>query len=790
MRIKELVQLKEENARLLNEITIYDQSMDELNRRSDIQAAINEILNISLLALPLEEQMEKVLLLVLRIPWLALKEKGCIFLADKEGLGLDMVAHYNLGDPLLKMCNKVMFGTCLCGIAAVEQTLVFRNCIDHDHHNMPEGIQPHGHYNIPIVSNGKTLGVLNLYVKHGHQQDPLELNFLNACSQALAGMIERKIIEKELHRLSYLDDLTGVANRRKFMEFLTESLKFSSSVDRLSAVLFMDLDFFKAINDTYGHEYGDLILIEAAQRMQDCIRATDLVARLGGDEFVILLEMIATAEEAIEIAEKLIQVISSTYIIKGKTLSIGVSIGISLYPEHDISSEGLLKKADTALYGAKEERGRAVLYHASHDVLALILNRREFEEKLQIILDTAKKQSIQYYFCFYNLDQFKVINDSCGHLAGDEFLKQLAILTYKTIQEGDSLARFDGDKFGILMEHCSLVQAKESAEIIRSMIEGFQFFWKDKIFSVSVSVGLVCIDQHSTDIDEAFKQADAACFAAKKAGRNRIIIYHENDTSVSNRKNELNWANKTIEAINEGRLSLFAQAIVPITETNKKIRYELLIRQTALDGNIISPAQFLPALERYNMASKLDLWVINEAYQFMKEHAEILDEIEYFAINLSGQSFSNIKIQTFIVELLASNQVPPNKIVFEITETSAVDNINETIHFITLLKKHGCRFALDDFGSGMSSFAYLKKLPVDFLKIDGLFVKDIVNDPIDYAMVKSINEVGHIMGLETIAEFVENDDILEKLKAINVDCGQGYGLSKPLPLCEIFNAKD
>jgi len=360
--MSELIKLQAENIRLREDLVTHQQALDELNRHIDIQNAINEILNISLQTEPLKKQLESILLLILNIPWLALEEKGCIFLTNEEGKTLDMIAYHNLGKQLLEMCTKVPFGSCLCGIAAAEQNLVFRNCIDEDHHYHPEGMQPHGHYNMPIVSKGKTLGVLNLYVKHGHQQAPLELDFLNACGNALAGMIERKLIEKELYRLSYIDELTGVANRRKFMELLTASIKLSTDVDRSFAILFMDLDFFKAINDTHGHEYGDRILIEAAQRMQTCIRDTDLVARIGGDEFVVLLEMISVPEGATQIAEKLIQEISKPYTIKAKTLSIGVSIGISLYPQHDVSSAGLLKKADQALYGAKEGRGKAILY--------------------------------------------------------------------------------------------------------------------------------------------------------------------------------------------------------------------------------------------------------------------------------------------------------------------------------------------------------------------------------------------------------------------------------------------
>ena len=228
--------------------------------------------------------------------------------------------------------------------------------------------------------------------------------------------------------------------------------------------------------------------------------------------------------------------------------------------------------------------------------------------------------------------------------------------------------------------------------------------------------------------------------------------------------------------------------ITPIGKNpNKKLRYEILVRQFTSDGSQISPAQFLPALERYNLATQLDTWVITTLFAFLHKHQDKIANIEYFAINLSGQSFSNIDIHSLIIQLLDSKLVPAEKIVFEITETVAISNINEARQFISSLKLHGCRFALDDFGSGMSSFAYLKNLPVDFLKIDGLFVKDIVDDPIDYAMVKSINEIGHIMGLETIAEFVENDAILNKLMLIDVDCAQGYGLGKPQTIESFFN---
>ena len=427
-------------------------------------------------------------------------------------------------------------------------------------------------------------------------------------------------------------------------------------------------------------------------------------------------------------------------------------------------------------------------YQANHDILTGLINRREFEKRLERTIQVAQQQHNEHVFCFFDLDRFKIVNDTSGHPAGDELLRQIASLTRDNIRQRDTLARFGGDEFGILMETCSLAQAEHIAEKIRDLIEHFVFTWEDKSFSVGVSIGLVSINNQTKNITEAFKQADAACYGAKDGGRNRVYVYKENDHSLSTRKNELEWANETMAAIQESRLKLFAQVITPINEkANQKLRYEILVRQFSTDGKQISPAQFLPALERYNLATQLDTWVITTLFAFLHQRKNEIIDIEYFAINLSGQSLCDKKIHALIVKLLDSKLVPAEKIVFEITETVAISNITDATQFISSIKQHGCRFALDDFGSGMSSFAYLKKLPVDFLKIDGLFVKDIVDDPIDYAMVKSINEVGHIMGLETVAEFVENDAILEKLKAINVDCAQGYGLGKPQAIESFFD---
>lgn len=434
---------------------------------------------------------------------------------------------------------------------------------------------------------------------------------------------------------------------------------------------------------------------------------------------------------------------------------------------------------------------KEINYQASHDLLTGLINRREFEKRLQRIIEYSHQhKDSEHIFCFFDLDKFKIVNDTSGHPTGDELLRQLSTLTKENIRQRDTLARFGGDEFGILMESCSLQKAEYIAEKIRSLIEHFVFIWEDKSFSVGVSMGIVSISHKTKGITEAFKQADAACYTAKEAGRNRVCVYQKDDLTLSTRKNELDWANESIEAIQNNRMALFAQVITPISnKENNKLAYEILVRQFSAEGNPIYPNQFLPALERYNLTEKLDHWVINSSFSFLQSHADRIDDIDYFSINLSAQSLSNKKIHDLIIWFFDLQLFPPSKIVFEITETVAIANLTGATNFINSLKQYGCRFALDDFANSMSSFAYLKKLAVNYLKIDGLFVQNIVDDPIDYAMVKSINEIAHLMGLETIAEFVENDDILQKLKDINVDYAQGYGMERPQALKELFKLK-
>lgn len=423
-------------------------------------------------------------------------------------------------------------------------------------------------------------------------------------------------------------------------------------------------------------------------------------------------------------------------------------------------------------------------FHANHDALTGLVNRREFERRVQRILEFIKDDD-EYAICFLDLDQFKVVNDTCGHVAGDELLRQLTSELEKVVRKRDTLARLGGDEFGVLMEHCSLNDANRVATSILSAIQNYQFIWEEHSFKVGVSIGLVPVTQSTPDFNQILKDADAACYMAKELGRNRIHVFSADDENLAKRSGEVKWVSQINNALDNDLFSLYAQAIVPL-ENSSGIHYELLIR--LVDGNdgFYPPGAFLPAAERYNLIKQLDRWVIHNAFTQLVENPTFLKDISFCSINLSGQTISSEETLDFIISQLKETNIDGHKICFEITETAAISNLSIAMEFISKLKEMGCQFALDDFGSGLSSFAYLKNLPVDYLKIDGMFVKDIADDPIDHAMVKSINEIGQVMGMETIAEFVENDIIKGMLKEIGVNYAQGYGISKPEPFDEIL----
>jgi len=425
------------------------------------------------------------------------------------------------------------------------------------------------------------------------------------------------------------------------------------------------------------------------------------------------------------------------------------------------------------------ELNRRLSYHASHDILTGLVNRSEFETRLERALKSAKAREASYALCYLDLDQFKIVNDSCGHSAGDALVGQLGALLKSKIRWRDTLARLGGDEFGVLLESCSLEEALKTAEVLRVAISEFKFMWDDRNFRLGVSIGVVPITADNEDVAALLIAADSACAAAKEAGRNRIHSYRENDIDLMRRRREMQWAARINNALEDNRFELYRQTILPLQVEEEGAHYEILLRMRDESGGIIAPGLFIEAAERYGITPNIDRWVIKNAFRWLVSEADERERLVMCSINLSGQSFSDEKFLPFVIDQFQMSGLDATKICFEITETAAIASYSQANRFINALKELGCKFALDDFGTGLSSFGYLKHFPVDFLKIDGSFVKEILHDPIDREMVRSINEIGHLTGKKTIAEFAENEEIITMLRGMGVDYAQGYGVSEP-----------
>lgn len=444
---------------------------------------------------------------------------------------------------------------------------------------------------------------------------------------------------------------------------------------------------------------------------------------------------------------------------------IGNIIG-SVMVFHDVSKESRLF--------------RQLSYQASHDSLTGLINRREFENRLVSALESAHGNGQRHALLYLDLDQFKVVNDTFGHTAGDALLRQISELAQSNIRSTDIVARLGGDEFGILLERCSEERAIEVAEAIRNAVEAYRFTWQEASASVRCSIGIVLIDNDSPSVANLMSSADVACYSAKDMGRNQVHLYQHSDASV--RHEEMKWVSRITNAVEENRLELFYQPIISIGRKKADARghYELLLRMRDEDGEIVNPDQFIPAAERYNLMSMLDRWVIREALSRLADRSPAGSQARFtLAINLSGTSLSEDRFLEFVIEELRKKRLPQGAICFEITETAAISNLPRVIHFMQALKKLGCKFSLDDFGSGLSSFTYLKNLPVDYLKIDGQFIRNVAEDSVDESMVRAINEVGRAMGIETIAERVETKQVLDKLSDLGVEFAQGYFIARP-----------
>ena len=491
-----------------------------------------------------------------------------------------------------------------------------------------------------------------------------------------------------------------------------------------------------------------------------------------------------SSQEAIQIAQNCAPDLP-VIIVSG---SIGEDLAVAAMKmgAHDYIMKDNLKRLVPAIERELREAdmrrshriAEATIHHlAYHDRLTGLVNRNEFDRCLNTALDSAKADDFTHALLYLDLDQFKVINDTCGHQAGDELLSQLAMVLRKLVRGNDVLARLGGDEFGLLLGDCQLDQAKSIAEELRVAIGDFRFVWRDKIFSVQVSIGMVLITKDSHNACEVLSAADIACYAAKDLGRDRVHVYTDDDSDLQRRHTEMQWVSRIKDALESGRFVLYQQKMRSLNHSNGYRQHsEFLVRMLDLDGSIILPGAFIPAAERYGLMVSLDRWVVKAVIDHLSQSEK---NNGVFFINLSGASLSDNGIFSFIKQEISRSQILPELLCFEITETAAISNLSNAVEFINEIRSLGCQFALDDFGAGLSSFSYLKTIPVDYLKIDGAFVRDIYQDRMNFAIVQAINEIGHVAGLQTVAEYVENEETLALLQDVGVDFAQGYCIERP-----------
>lgn len=442
------------------------------------------------------------------------------------------------------------------------------------------------------------------------------------------------------------------------------------------------------------------------------------------------------------------------------------------------------RESETEL-AAQKERALVVAdqlsWAASHDGLTGLGSRLVFERQLAELIQDAHQRGSHHVLLYVDLDQFKVVNDTCGHVAGDELLKQIALLMPRHVRSGDTVARLGGDEFGLLLVSCPLEKAIEIAEALRSDLNAFRFAWQDKLFHVGASVGLAEISQDSRDMAEILSAADTACYLAKEKGRNRVWVYQADDAETQQRQGEMQWLPRLSRALKDERFELYFQNILPVADRRAgPALCEVLLRMRDEAGEVVPPMAFIPAAERYGLIQTLDRWVVQQTLRWAVAHGG--EDCTTLMVNVSAPSMADESFLNFVVGQISAADIAPERIGFEITETAAVSNLAKASRFIQILRGMGCQVALDDFGSGMASFAYLKNLPVSLIKIDGSFVADMMDDRLDFVIVESTCRIAKEMGLRVVAEHVTNEQALASLRGMGADYAQGYLLHYPEPL--------
>jgi diguanylate cyclase (GGDEF)-like protein/PAS domain S-box-containing protein len=456
---------------------------------------------------------------------------------------------------------------------------------------------------------------------------------------------------------------------------------------------------------------------------------------------------------------------------------------------HDAEGNVLFYEGTLTDITAAHELSQQLSYDASHDALTGLTNRREYELKLQRALEMSQATGAEHAVLFLDLDQFKTVNDTCGHVAGDELLRQLGEVLQNRIRSADVVARLGGDEFAVLLHNCALDDALQVSQALLKAVRGFEFVWGASKFTLGVSIGVVAVDARFKRIAQVLNAADSACYQAKDAGRNRVAVYEEGSITSQHRHGEMGWVARAKRALSENRLFLEGQLIQPLAPgpggQARLPHYEVFVRMRDESGRAVPPGAFLPAVERYNLSVRYDRWVIAATLEWARDHREAFDRVSRLFVNLTRDSVVDPETGDFIRQTLAATGVDPANVGFETAESVAIGNLGKANQLIGTLRRLGCAFALDDFGSGVSSFAYVKALGADYLKIDGMYVGNLSQDRVDYAMVRSIKDIGHVMGKQVIAKSVESDAVMQKLQEIGVDYAQGFAVAPPKPLAQI-----
>ena len=429
---------------------------------------------------------------------------------------------------------------------------------------------------------------------------------------------------------------------------------------------------------------------------------------------------------------------------------------------------------------------RRLGFEASHDALTGLVNRREFETRLERALERARTPGgASAALLYMDLDQFKIVNDTCGHSAGDDLLKLLANTYAEHVRERDTLARIGGDEFALIVEHCDVDEALAVAQKILDATRNFRYACKGRLFQLGVSIGLTPIDRGIASVEETLRRADHACYIAKERGRNRIFVHYHGDLDFAQRRSDMHWVTRLTHAFQNEQLQLYCQPIMALGDGSGKKHYEILLRLRNGRAGPVLPGTFLPAAERYDVILKIDRWVLQRTLEWLSGHKAHMETLDMCSINVSRRSLTDPSFHKFAADLIDASDVPAQKLCFEITEHGAIADMQKTIAFIEAMSARGCRFSLDDFGTGMTSFSYLKQLPVNFIKIDGSFIQMMSSSQVDFEMVRFTNDISHMMGRQTIAEYVSDAAILASLKEIGVDFAQGYCIGKPRPLAAV-----